>query len=156
MQHAKLAFLLIVLISAPIAYVIITRASSDPPAVVLKFDNYQASLQPTIIGYPDDYFGYVGITVSFTTHLNFTITNAGNETSREFLIFVNPQATKWVVPANPNPITVQPIQPNETRLIDLRGYSGRSYPDLTVQYYVRVDTFHFGDQINMTSPIGVG
>jgi hypothetical protein len=110
MQHARLAFFLIILISVPIAYVIITRASSDPPNVVLKFGNYQASLQPTIIGYPDDYFGYVGITVNFTTHLNFTITNVGNETSQEFLIFVNPQTTKWTVPANPNPITVSPIR----------------------------------------------
>lgn len=137
MQHAKLAFFLIVLISTPIAYVIITRASSDPPNVVLKFGNYQASLQPTIIGY-----GGIGVTFPFIVNLNFTVTNLGNETSLEFLVFVNPQTTKWTVPADPNPITVSPIHPNEARLIDLYGYSARNYPNISVQYYGQAATFH--------------
>jgi hypothetical protein len=110
MQHARLAFFLIVLISAPTAYVIVTRASSDPPNVILKFGNYQSSLETSIVGFDDGEGGYVGINVTFAAKLNFTVTNVGNETSQEFLIFVNPQTTKWTVPANPNPITVSPIR----------------------------------------------
>ena len=110
------------------------------PRVELKIDNYQASLEDTIVS--------SGIKVPFVVDANFTITNTGNKDSTTMTLYVGQGSTNY--PISQEPRTIQPLNAGESRVINIGGL-GRGYPDLRLSYSGQSQTFHFGDEITLTS-----
>lgn len=114
---------------------------SPLPKVILKVDNFQATLELALI--------YQGVYSNFVTNANFTITNIGSKDSVSFTIFVETFGVNRSTSIDP--IDVQPIRVGETRVVALEGYSGQGYPTLILQYQDDSDKFLFGDKSTIYS-----
>lgn len=110
------------------------------PRVDLKIDNYQASLENTIVS--------SGVSVPFVVDANFTITNTGNKDSTSMILRISQSNSNYPIPSEP--ITIEPLKVGESRVIEI-GSLGRGYPDLRLSYSGQSQTFHFGDSITLTS-----
>lgn len=114
---------------------------SPLPKVILKVDNFQATLELALI--------YQGVYSNFVTNANFTITNIGSKDSVSFTIFVETFGVSRSTSIDP--IDVQPIRVGETRVVALEGYSGQGYLTLILQYQDDSDKFLFGDKSTIYS-----
>jgi len=127
--------LLAVMVVAIILLAISISYSYFRPRAVLKFENYNRTLQESLV--------YNGYYATFVTNLNFTITNIGNKDSPSFVIFVDTTHVDLAIPIDP--IKISPIKPGETRIVTLDEYAGRGYPVLIIGQH----KFYFGEEITI-------
>jgi hypothetical protein len=116
---------------------------SDPPSVVLEIGNFQGSLEHVIV---DE-----GVIAWFCCNLSFTVTNIGNQTSLAFTILVEPNGAQYEVDRGIL-FTIEPIEPNQTRLVKLTDYTATAYPKLQLLYPLGTWEFRFGDNQTIREP----
>ena len=141
MNRKLLAISGIAVITVIIVVVFANPDFSPLPKVILKVDNFQATLEQALVSQ--------GVYSNFVTNANFTITNIGSKDSVSFTIFVETFGVSRSTSIDP--IEIQPLRVGETRVVALEGYSGEGYPTLILHYQDDSQKFLFGDKSTINS-----